>query len=93
MNRFRINQILDVLLFPYCDPDLQKKDFLYQKYCAYRAFVEPGMESISMMEERMIRNEQYKVKSENLVIYLAEKNHGRIKSYDDISLLCDLYFR
>lgn len=92
MNRFRINQILDVLLFPYCDPDLQKKDFLYQKYCAYRAFVEPGMESISMMEERMIRNEQYKVKSENLVIYLAEKNHGRIKSYDDISLLCDLYF-
>lgn len=42
MNRFRINQILDVLLFPYCDPDLQKKDFLYQKYCAYRCICGTG---------------------------------------------------
>lgn len=92
MNQFRINQILNVLLFPYLDPYLQREDFLYEKYCAYQAFVEPGLNNISMTEERLQRNEDYKAACRNLVEYLTQKNHGRIKSYDDIELLCDLYY-
>lgn len=92
MNRFRINQILDVLLFPYLDSCLQREDFLYEKYCAYQAFVEPGLNNIAMTEERLKRNENYRNASQKLVEYLAQKNHGRIKSYDDIELLCDLYY-
>ena len=35
MNRIRINQMLGVLLFPYLDPELQKKDYLCERYEAY----------------------------------------------------------
>ena len=40
MNRFRLNQILEVLLFPVCDPILASKDFLFEEFNAYQNFLD-----------------------------------------------------
>lgn len=92
MNRYRINQILTVLLFPFCDSLLGEEDFLFNKYLAYEAFLqyrEGESSTLSMREECLSR---YRKEEKKLQHYLEDKNEGRIRSYDDLLQLCELYY-
>ena len=51
MNRFRINQILRVLLFPFTDPKLQYEDPMLKRYLAYREILNLRPDSIVKTEE------------------------------------------
>lgn len=92
MNRFRINQIMMVLLFPYCDPGLQKQDVLLNKHLAYQQFLNLNLDDASVAEEKHEKNSNYRQADRDLMNYLISRNQGRIKSYDDILRLCDFYF-
>ena len=39
MKRARINLILGVLLYPITDPKIQERDYLYEKYIAYKKLI------------------------------------------------------
>lgn len=92
MNRDRINQILTVLLFPFCDPTLGSYDPMLQKYLAYEQFLEYQAGSAGMLEGHEIQRKEYQSAEQKLQYYLEERNHGRIRSYDDILQLCELYY-
>lgn len=92
MNRFRINQMMEVLLFPYCDPGLQKKDYLLKRYQAFRSYLCLNQHDVSVEEEKQIRSRKFRETDMELIHYLADRNHGRIKSYDDVIKLCDYYY-
>lgn len=92
MNRYRINQILEVLLFPFSDPSFAKNDYLLKKCQAYKAFLDANLDTKSGYEKREKRSADYRRANQELVKYLVEKNKWRVKSYDDIQKLCDLYY-
>lgn len=92
MKQTRISQILHVLLFPYGDPKFQQNDRILERYMAYKDFISMDMNDIAMIAEREERDVRYQCRNQELIQYLAEKSEGNIKSYDDIFMLCELYF-
>lgn len=92
MNRYRLNQILEVLLFPMTDPDFGTKDVLLSYYQAYRAFENSdgkraagaGAKDRAVSKLRHCQGE--------LIAYLVSKCHGKLKSEDDILMICKLYY-
>ncbi|MDO4333574.1 MAG: hypothetical protein Q4C58_12940 [Eubacteriales bacterium] len=92
MNRFRINQILSVLLFPFGDPSLGKEDWLLQKFTEYDTFRQFHQNDLASMDARDKQFAKYQQACNQLQHYLEKKNEGRIKSYDDLLQLCELYY-
>lgn len=92
MNRFQLNQILEILLFPLIDPELGKNDYLYACYKAYHSFTKTSVISVFGETERMRKNNEYKKVRKNLIYYLIERNHWRVKDEDEIEMLCKLYY-
>lgn len=60
MNRFRLNQILEVLLFPVCDPALASKDYLFEEFNAYQKFLNIQGYGLSETEKRSKQNKDFK---------------------------------
>lgn len=92
MNRFRINQILRVLLFPFTDPKLQYEDPMLKRYLAYREILNLRPDSIVKTEEKAEKNYQYQHATEDLIKYLSAVNKTRVKSYDDLLMICELFY-
>ncbi len=92
MNRFRLNQILEVLLFPVCDPILASKDFLFEEFNAYQNFLDIQGYGASETEKRSKLNKEFRSAEKNLLDYLLKQSTGNIKSYDDLKMLCHLYY-
>lgn len=91
MNRYRLNQILEVLLFPATDPGLGKEDVLLSFYHSYREVAKLDAKHMPGEARREKVLHEYRKRRRELVDYLIERCHGRIKSEDDILLLCKLY--
>lgn len=92
MNRTRINQILGVLLFPYLDPELDQRDFLLERYQAYEEYLLIKGNRISDLDQKQQKSRKYQQTTENLITYLADRSKAGIKSYDDLLMLCELYY-
>lgn len=92
MNRYRLNQILEVLLFPICDAKQGEKDILLSCYEAYAALMEESGKISFTETDKKKRHENYRRAQKDLITYLVEKNYGRVKSQDDIQLLCSMYY-
>lgn len=92
MDRYRLNQILRVLLFPVCDPEMGKNDLLLEKYLPYQNFMDHRDSGLEENYARNRNNEAYKKAENKLLEYLTEMNAGRAKSVDELKLLCDLYY-
>lgn len=94
MDRYRLNQILEVLLFPVCDPELarDRKDCLFQEYDAYRKFL--AIEGYGAQEtlRRTESNESYKAAERSLLDYLMRRSNGNARSYDDLLMLSQYYY-
>ncbi len=91
MNRYRLNQILEVLLFPATDPKLGKQDVLLSFYRAYQEIAKLDAQRMPGEARRDEALRKYRKRRRELVDYLTERCHGKIKSEDDILMLCKLY--
>lgn len=92
MNRYRLNQILEVLLFPVSDPEQGKEDILLKCYQAYHDFMQECEKVLSRRADRQDKNEKFREAQKDLRNYLVSRNHFRIKSEDDIQLLCEIFY-
>lgn len=91
MNKYRINQILMVLLFPFRDPLMGDKDYLLEKYEKYEKMLTYENGKIIAINERERKLSEYQHAERELETYLVTCNEGRIKSYDDLRQLCELF--
>lgn len=91
MNRYRLNQILEVLLFPVIDPRLGKEDVLLSFYQAYQRIEVLDKSPLSGSAQRDKALREYKKCQTKLIDYLSQRCQGKMKSEDDILLLCKLY--
>lgn len=92
MNRYRLNQILEIFLFPFLDTELVHKDYLALCYQAYHDFVEESGKASSGIQRRNQLDKEYKAARQNLVAYLVDRNPGKVKSKDDVQMLCDFFY-
>ena len=92
MNRYRLNQILEVLLFPVCDPVLAAKDCLFEVYNEYQKFMAIKGYGISETKKRSRQNRNYKNAEKRMLDYLLNRSYGNVKSYDGLKMLCHLYY-
>lgn len=92
MNRYRLNQILEVLLFPMTDPDFGTKDVLLSYYQTYRSLASPDGKKTAGTGTKDRAMSKFRHCQRELIAYLASKCHGKIKSEDDILMLCKLYY-
>lgn len=92
MNRYRLSQILEILLFSVTDPQLGKKDPLLKYYCAYYEFHKANSSGrLGRARKDQIRQKYQKCQSQ-MIAYLADRCHGKMKAEDDILMLCSLYY-
>lgn len=92
MNRFRLNQILEVLLFPVSDPALASKDYLFEEFNTYQKFLGIQGYGLAETEKRSKLNKEFRDAEKNLLDYLIKRSYGNTKSYDDLRMLCHLYY-
>lgn len=92
MNRYRLNQILEILLFPVTDPNLGAKDPLLMHYRDYHEFHESNSSNSPGSAWKNQVRRKYCESQKQLIEYLAVRCHGRIKSEDDVLMLCNLYY-
>ena len=92
MNRYRLNQILEILLFPLIDSKMGEQDYLLSCYQIYEEFKEITKDSAIGVRARKKRNNQYRQAKNSLIEYLTERNHWRVKSEDDVEKICDLFY-
>ena len=92
MNRYRLNQILEVLLFPVCDPEQGRADILLKCYNRYHSFMQECDKVLSQRSVRQNKSEKFRRAQGELCEYLINKNHYRIKSQDDVQLLCEIFY-
>lgn len=92
MDRYRLNQILEVLLFPVCDPGLAARDCFFEEYNAYHHFQEIQGYGAAETKKRAKQEKKFKRAEKELLEYLAERENGNVRSYDDLQLLCQLYY-
>ena len=92
MNRYRLNQILEILLFSVVDPSLAVKDPMLECFQCYFDFLEESCRPISEPLTRNKKNDDYQKNKGKLIDYLIRRNNGSVKSKDDIQMLCDLFY-
>ena len=91
MNRYRLNQILEILLFPATDPQFGENDVLLRYYQAYRKVMKTNGFRGKNITEKEDARAKYADSKRKLIDYLTEHCHGRMKSKDDILMLCSLH--
>lgn len=92
MNRYRLQQILEVLLFPVTDPDFGTDDVLLSYYQAYWPLAHTDGKSAVGAGAKDRAVSEYHRRRRALTAYLVSKSHGKIKSEDDVMMLCQLYY-
>lgn len=94
MNRYRLNLIVEILLFPVSDPKMggENADYLLECYRAYRKFMEVSFDHNGTFQDRVVCNREYQSKKKELVRYLVERNNSRVKSEDYAEQLCELCY-
>ena len=92
MNRARINLILGVLFYPITDPEIQGRDYLYERYLAYKKLISIQGSSADILEEKGAKTAEYRKTGEALIQYLADSCRSKIRSYDDLLMLCEFYY-
>lgn len=94
MNRYRLNLILEILLFPVSDPEMgeENADRLLECYREYQKFMEVSFDHTGTFQDRVVCSREYQSKKKELVSYLVERNNSRVKSEDYVELLCELCY-
>ena len=92
MNRYRLNQILEILLLPLMDSKWGEQDYVLSCYQEYNSFNVISKDRTMSGYERRTKSNQYKKERKKLLEYLVECNHWRIKSIDDVEQIYDLYY-
>ena len=92
MNRTRINRMLGVLLFPYLDVGLQKEDWFRKRYESYRAYMGIRGNNSADLGRKQKSDEEFKKATNRLIEYLELKSGAGTESYDDLLMLCELYY-
>lgn len=92
MNRYRLNQILEILLFPVVDPGLAVEDPMLGCFQGYYDFIKESRSPMTDFQTQSRKNAVYQKSRSRLLDYLVERNKGRVKSKDDIQMLCDLFY-
>lgn len=92
MNRSRINLILGILLFPVTNPKLQETDYLFEYCQAYEALISVEGSGAKILEEKLQKSKNYKKAEDALLHYLTDSCRSRISSYDEVLMLCELYY-
>lgn len=92
MNRYRLNQIVKILLFPFIDLQLGKQDYLLSCYVSYNKFQKLVKSKSNSAMEREKRNNDYIQSKRRLYEYLLERNHWKAKNEDDVEQICNIYY-
>lgn len=92
MNRSRINLILGVLLSPITDPEFQRRDYFYERCRAYRELVGIRGSGAETLTKKAQKNREYREACEALIAFLADSCRSKVRSYDDLQMLCDHYY-
>jgi len=94
MNRYRLNLILEILLFPVLDPKMgeDNSDKLFNCYKAYRSFMDVSYAHRDTFQQRVSCNQKYQLERKELVRYLVKRNNSRVKSEDYTEQLCELCY-
>lgn len=92
MNRYRLNQILEILLFPVVDPGLAVEDPMLECFQDYYDFIEESRSPLTDFQAQSRKNAAYQKSRNRLLDYLVGRNRGGVKSKDDIQMLCDLFY-
>lgn len=79
-------------MFPVSDPEQGKEDVLLKCYEAYHDFMRECEKVTSRRTDRQRKNEKFREAQRVLRNYLVSRNHYRIKSEDDIQLLCEIFY-
>lgn len=92
MNRYRLNQILEILLFPVVDPELATEDPMLGCFQSYYDFIVESRSPLTDLQAQNRKNAAYQKSRSRLIDYLVGRNKGGVKSKDDIQMLCDLFY-
>lgn len=94
MNRYRLNQILEILLFPVTSfrYGQEDNDMLLQCYQAYRKFQKANLSRTTGNVRKSNAKSEYLKCRKELIAYLEKRCRGKVKSEDDILMLLDLYY-
>ncbi len=92
MNRYRLNQILKILVYPVTDSEMARKDPLLLCYQAYRDFMKADSRRFSGALEREEKDARYQERRQELIDNMVKHGHEKAKSKDDIRMLCDYFF-
>ncbi|MCI9081034.1 MAG: hypothetical protein HFI70_01705 [Lachnospiraceae bacterium] len=90
MNKYRLNQILEILTFPYTDMKLIKKDLLAERENAYCAFLDST--KIFNIKRRNEYSKRYEKAHRDFGRYLCSCCTGIPKSLDDVLLIGEKFF-
>lgn len=90
MNKFRLNQILEILTFPYTDMGLIRKDYLAEREDAYCAFLDST--KIFNTKGREEYSKKYEQAHRRFGSYLCSCCTGLPKSMDDMLLIGEKFF-
>jgi len=89
MNKYRLNQMLEILLFPVVDSGLCTDDPLLNYYSGYIRYMKQLQEDSANASRDF--SGLNKAKKE-LLQYLVKRNVGNIKSEDEVWMLAELYY-
>ncbi len=90
MNKFRLNQILEILTFPYTDTRLMQEDALAEQEDAWCAYIDHTERfSVKGRGEASVRYEKAR---KNFGKYLCRLCSGRARSLDDVLMAGEKFF-
>lgn len=92
MDRYRLTQILNVLLLPFTDIEQGKQDIQLECYMQYHRFMEMNNQGNDPFLSKEEFHRKYNEQKERMVQYMIRYCHGHVKSEDDMKLLCKLCY-
>lgn len=92
MERYRLAQILNVLLLPFTDVEQGKRDVRLECYEQYHRFMGMGNQDNAQFVRKEKSHSEYINHRDQMVQYMIRYCHGYAKSEDDVKLLCELCY-
>lgn len=89
MNKYRLNQILEILLFPVVDSALSEKDPLLTYYLNYIQYMDQLQACTANASHNLSGVNAAK---KELINYLVRRNAGNVNSEDEVWMLMELYY-
>lgn len=89
MNKYRLNQILSILLMPYIQKAFYKDDYLAKVGATYYRLYQTKAEDYT---ERKKYKSEYDGARQKLIDFLCSDNTRLMKSVDDVLLFLELYY-